>query len=270
MAHFLSIALSFPSVVYTVLLGASLVYWVFVMVGAARIEMLGDGAGEGALDGHDIGGGHDLGDAGGGHDVGDAGGGHDAGGHDVGDGGDGGHDGGDVDRASGATSHGSALGNLMASLKLRSAPATVVLSVLVMFSWLFSVLSMQTLAGWLSPGAYGIARFAVFLLAPLVALPFTSLAVRPLARVFVPPTATGHQDLVGQVCTIRTGSVTERFGEALLEDGGAGIVVRVRVDAGEKLQRGDQAIIVGYDEERQEFTVAPMDDEPSASRRARR
>ena len=157
----------------------------------------------------------------------------------------------------------------MASLKLRSAPATVVLSVLVMFSWLFSVVGMQTAAGWLSPGGFGIARFIVFFLAPMLALPFTSIAVRPLARVFVPPTATGHQDLVGQVCTIRTGSVTDRFGEALLEDGGAGIVLRVRVDAGEKLQRGDHAIIVDYDEQRQEFTVARMDEDPPAVRRAR-
>jgi hypothetical protein len=36
--------------------------------------------------------------------------------------------------------------------------------------------------------------------------------------------------------------------------------VRVRVDAGEKLERGQQALIVGYDEAKQEFTVAPMDE----------
>ena len=99
----------------------------------------------------------------------------------------------------------------------------------------------------------------VLLIAPVLALPFTSIAVRPLARIFVTPSAAKHESLVGKVCTVRTGTVTDRFGEALLEDGGAGLVVRVRVDTGETLKRGDQVVIVGYDGERQEFTVAPMD-----------
>ena len=88
---------------------------------------------------------------------------------------------------------------------------------------------------------------------------FTSIVVRPMAKIFLPPTTTGSKDLVGKVCTVRTGTVTDRFGEGLLEDGGAGLVVRIRVDAGETVKRGDQVVILGYDDERQEFRVAPMD-----------
>jgi acetyl/propionyl-CoA carboxylase alpha subunit len=58
---------------------------------------------------------------------------------------------------------------------------------------------------------------------------------------------------------VRTGTVTDRFGEGLLEDGGAGLVVRIRVEAGEAVKRGDQVVILGYDDDRQEFTVAPME-----------
>ena len=136
---------------------------------------------------------------------------------------------------------------------------------------------MQAAAAWLPPDAISLARWGVFFLAPLLALPFTSIAVRPLARIFVPPVAVAKRDLVGKVCTVRTGTVTDRFGEALLEDGGAGLVVRVRVDAGETVKRGDQVVIVDYDAEKQEFTVAPMEgllderpDEPKAEARARR
>jgi hypothetical protein len=250
LAHFLAVALSFPCVAYTVLLGVAVVYWLFVMVGAAHIDALGDGAADGALDGVDGGGHADLGGHLDGVDGGHA------------DGPDGGHaDGADGDADSGA------LSGILASLKLRSAPATVVLSVLVLFAWLFSVLAMQGVAAWL-PGGGDLVRLLVLVGAPLAALPLTSLAVRPLARVFVANQATKSQDLVGKVATVRTGTVTERFGEALLEDGGAGLVVRVRVDdAGAALKRGDQVVILGYDAERQEFTVAPMDnlldDEPS-------
>jgi len=262
LANFLAVALSFPSVVYTVLLGVALVYWVFVMIGAANLDLLGDGvadgAGDGALDGID--GGHaDIGDAGG---------------HaDAGHGGDG-AEGGDADGH-----HGGAMSGILASLKLRSAPATVVLSVLILFSWLFSVLMMQRAAVWLPADSMSLARFGVFLLAPLLALPFTSVAVRPLARIFVPPVTAASQDLIGKVCTVRTGTVTDRFGEALLEDGGAGVVVRVRVDTGDTLKRGDQVVITGYDADKHEFQVAPMenllddresDSPPKAAKRARR
>jgi len=253
LAHFLAVALSFPSVVYTVLLGIALVYWVFVMIGAAHLDLLGDGvadgAGDGALGGSD--GGHGDGAEHG--DVGDPGGGHADG------------DGGDV--------HGGALSGLLASLKLRSAPATVVLSVLLLFSWLMSVLGMQAAMANLPPDALSLARLGVFVLAPLLSLPLASLAVRPMARIFLPPVTTAKQDLVGKVCTVRTGTVTDRFGEGLLEDGGAGLVVRIRVDGGETVKRGDQVLILGYDDERQEFTVAPMEglmDEREGPRKASR
>lgn len=249
LATFLAVALSFPCVVYTVLLGISILYWGFVMVGAVHLDGGDgalDGAADGAADGID-GGGHA--DAGGHADGGHA----DGGDGDGGDGGDGDGDGG----TEGA--HHGALAAAMASLKLRSAPATLVLSVIVLFSWLFSIFGMQAATAWVPSGLMGLARFAVLFVAPIVALPFTSLAIRPLAKIFVPMNAAKNESLVGKVCTVRTGTVTDRFGEALLEDGGAGLVVRVRVETGEKLKRGDQVVIVAYDGDRQEFTVAPME-----------
>lgn len=220
-----AIVTTFPAVVYTVLLGAALVYWLFVMVGAVHLDHA-DGAADGIADGLDHGGGHDAGHA-------DAG--------DVGDG------------------HAHGLAGIMEALKLRSAPASVVLSVLVVFSWIFSVLGVQAAAAALPGPALGAAKLLVFVLAPLLALLPTSIAIRPMAKLFAPPKAVASKDLIGQVCTIRTGTVTDRFGEAMLEDGGAGVVVRVRVESGEKLGRGQQAVIIGYDDQRHEFTVAPMD-----------
>jgi hypothetical protein len=240
MEHFLAIALSFPAVVYTVLLGVSLVYWIFVVVGAAHVNLLGDGAADGALDAGLEGAAKAAGEG-------------------LADGLDGGHhhaDGGDLDVGD---AHDGGHAGALAALKLRSAPATVVLSVIILFSWILTMVGMQALEAWIPSAATGIARFVLFVLAPIIAVFPTSLVIRPLGHVFAPPKAAAKQDLVGKLCTIRTGTVTDRFGEATLDDGGAGLVVRVRVETGEKLGRGDQAVIVGYDEERQEFTVAPME-----------
>lgn len=261
----MGLALSFPAIVYTVLLGVVLVYWLFVIVGAAHVNLLGEGAADGAL-GDGLGDGalegatkgalegaaehlHGVGDHSGPDDV-------------------------DVGEASG-------LAGAMSALRLRSAPATVVLSVLILFSWIFSTAGAQILeALGVGGGVAAIAKVALLVLAPVLALFPTSIAVRPLARVFASPVAVRHASLVGKLCTIRTGTVTERFGEAMLEDGGAGVVIRVRVDVGggregepeQKLARGDQAVIVAYDAERQEFTVASMagvlDDVDADGRRA--
>lgn len=244
MESILAIALSFPAVVYTVLLGVAIAYWLFVIIGAAQVNLFGEGAADAIADG-------------------------------IADGAIDGVAKGAIEGATkgmleGAADHvdgidadgGEGTLGIMAALNLRSAPATVVLTCILLFAWIFTTLGMKlALAVLPSEGILiTLAQVALLIVAPLLSLLPTSVAVRPLARVFMPVKATTHEALVGKLCTIRTGTVTDRFGEATLEDGGAGVVVRVRVESGEKLGRGDQAVIVGYDAAKQEFTVAPMDD----------
>jgi hypothetical protein len=249
MAEVFVLALSFPSVVYTVLLGVVLIYWTFVMVGVIHI---GEGS-EGALDGHIDGATKGMLEGavdhlGGGHaDVGDIGG---------GDGGD--LDLGDADDAA-SGSHG-ALAAVMSALHLRSVPATVVFSLIITFAWLVSVVSMQLLTR-MAPALHGVlSSFGVLLASFVLALPLTSMAARPLAKVFAPKHAPLKSDFIGRTCVVRTGTVTAKFGEATLHDGGAGLVLRVRIEDGKQLARGEQALIVDYDAERETYLVEPMRD----------
>jgi hypothetical protein len=256
MAEVFVLALSFPSVVLTVLLGVVLVYWTFVMVGVIHI---GEGS-EGALDGHldgatkgmlegavdHLGGGHadgtDFGADGGDPDLGDA---DDAGGH-------------------------GAVAAVMSALHLRSVPATVVLSFIVTFAWLVCILSMQLLTR-AAPGLVGAPlSVAVLVGSGILALPLTSIAARPLAKVFAPRRAPSKSDFIGRTCVVRTGTVSEKFGEATMHDGGAGLVLRVRVEAGKQLKRGEQALIVDYDAERETYLVEPLRDVLPASDDTRR
>ena len=264
MKEVFALAFSFPSVVYTVLLGVVLVYWLFVVFGAIN---LGDGSADGALDGFDPEGaigagkgalegaakgalqGHLDGMADGAADMGDTG-----DGGDVGDGDD--------------ASEGSALAALVSALHLRSVPATVILSLIVTFSWLVCTVGMQLMSRNLPHGG-GALAWLVLLGAPLLALPLTSIAALPLAKVFKHAPATSRSDLIGKTCVVRTGTVTSTFGEAMLEDGGAGLVLRVRVDRELPVKRGDQMLIVEWDREHESFLVEPVDSltEPSEPRR---
>ena len=254
MHEVLVLALSFPSVVFTVLLGVVLIYWTFVMVGVIHIGEGSEGALEGHIDGatkglmegavDHLGGGHaDVGDVAGGHDIGDAGGGD-----------------GDVDAGDADDSGQGALAAIMSALHLRSAPATVIFSLIITFAWLVSVVTMQVVTRMAPALAGPLLSLGVLLGSFVLALPLTSFAARPLAKVFAPKHAPVKSDFIGRTCTVRTGSVSAKFGEATLHDGGAGLVLRIRIEDGKQLGRGEQALVVDYDAEHETYLVEPMRD----------
>ena len=235
MAEVFVLALTFPSVVFTVLLGVVLIYWAFVMVGVIHI---GEGS-EGALDGHIDGATKGMLEGAVDHVGGDA---------DL-----------DLDLDDGGEPHG-VLAAVMSALHLRSVPATVVFSLIVTFAWLVSVVTMQSVTR-LVPALIGAPlAFGVLVASVILALPLTSIVARPLAKVFAPKRSPVKSDFIGRTCVVRTGSVTAKFGEATLHDGGAGLVLRVRVDGEQQLGRGEQALIVDYDAERETYLVEPMRD----------
>ena len=53
-----------------------------------------------------------------------------------------------------------------------------------------------------------------------------------LAPFFTMRKARSHKDLVGRTCTVTTGTVDARFGQAQVNDGGAGLLLHVRHDGG--------------------------------------
>jgi len=146
---------------------------------------------------------------------------------------------------------------LSSALHLRDAPLTVVLTLFVTFGFLVSALAMQTLGPRFGDGP--LVGSLVLVAASLISLLFTSLAVRPLAPLFRTHKAKGRRDLVGRVCVISTGHVDARFGQATLEDGGAGLILQVRCETDVPLQRGDRALILGWDPKTEGFVVEPMD-----------
>lgn len=219
MDDFLQIALSFPTVVFTTALGVVLVYWVVVVLGAIDIDVFGVDV-DLDLDG-DIGA----------------------------DGVDG-----DLD-AEGA----SGLASVLAALRLKHAPLTVTLSVIILVSWIASYLGARTLMG-VVPLPTVLVGFLIALVAFVLALPAASLLTRPLGPLFVVHTGAEKSSFVGQVCTVRSGSVDAKHGRAVIEDGGASLLVRVRSDAGNSLQRGHRALLIGYDAEHDVYDVEPMND----------
>lgn len=212
-------SLRFPTVVFTIGLGIVLVYWLFVLIGALDIDLLGGG------DVHADGIGDGVGDAVGGH-------GHDVGGHDVD---------GDIDAD-----------GVFAKLGLGVVPITITVSFIMLVGWTGSLLVMHY-AGELAWVKY--AMLPGMLVASMLV---TSVLVRPLAPVFRITEGKSNKEYVGHTCTITTATVDENFGHASVEDGGTTLDIPVRCDRSGALVRGDKALIIEFDDARQAYLVEPV------------
>ncbi|WP_329178058.1 hypothetical protein [Streptomyces sp. NBC_01477] len=232
MGQFTDVVLGFPTVLFTGGLVAVVAFWAIVLVGGA------DAHGpwhHGATGGHG------------------------------GTGGDSGHGalGGRHDQLSADTagSHAGGAGALAAA-GLGGVPVTVVLSLLVALSWFLTLAGSAALHGANAPGGPVRALlYAVVTAAALVGAWFaTWLLVRPLRRLFPDVRPPSREDFVGQVCVIRTGTVTAGFGQAeVTAPDGSTAVVQVRQTGEDAFRSGSTALLYAYDPDGEFFWVAPFD-----------
>ena len=163
----------------------------------------------------------------------------------------------DLDLESDASTPGGFAG-LLASLGLNGVPLSLVCSLLILFSWLFSFFAARHIIP-LFPGSMlqWIASAAVIVLSLTLAIPITVRIVRPMKGAFVVHHAIRNKSLVGQRCEIKSLEVNERTGQALLEDGGAGMLLSVWAKTPNSLSKGDCAMIIDYNESNEIYQVIP-------------
>jgi hypothetical protein len=130
---------------------------------------------------------------------------------------------------------------------LSGVPVAVTLSVVVTVGWFVSLAAMTVVHGPL-PGA-------AVLVAALVA---GRLAARPLRRLFPATSGESRKAFVGRTCVIRTGTVTETFGQAeVTAVDGSSAVVQVRQTGTDTFTAGSRAVIYEYDQNGEFFWVVP-------------
>lgn len=242
MTELLAVLLSFPTVLFTGLTTLSLMYWLFVVLGALDIDTLGGAAGasKGALEGAMKGaleGAHVDGAADG-----------------LADGGaeglhEGAADGADLDAGG---EHGGA--GFLSFLNLRAAPVTVVVSLFALFG-----LTMTGMYGLTFGVPSVLVGVPLFLVASLVSIVLTGLAIRPLAPAFAHKSGTKSRDLIGKIAIVSTGKVTASFGQAELDEGGHALILQIRDDGG-GLTRGDRVVLTHFDAESGAFAVEKLPD----------
>lgn len=245
MMEFIDTCLSFPVNIFTGLMIICVLYWFIAALGLIDIDSLDldldPGGGEMDLGGDlDIGGGPDLG--GDGVEAGD-----------IGD-----------PSGSGDAVHGmGALASLLFQLGLYGVPMTLIITFISLFGWVLAYYGVQLgLALILDPGPVRyILGFALFGLVLFVSAVLTSIIIKPMRRFFKKTEQTYARSIRGRVVVIRSTQASDTYGEAVYEDGGAGMLLDVRpARKGQVFKRGDRAVILDYDEATRLYSIISEDE----------
>ena len=243
MEQFLAAAFTMPTAIFSVLLGLAILYWLLVVLGLFDLgifEGLFEGSVEGAVEGlaegmvEGVAEGMAEGVAEGVAD-------------------------GLAEGATDAASEAALAGQpgCLGLFAVGEVPISISGTLLLVFAWLFSFGGVALLANLAVTGL--LVSIGLGVLAVVLALGSTSVAVKPLRKLFRMAPVTMRRDLIKRLCVLTTLRVDEKFGQAEVDDDGSVLLVQVRCRRKNDMTRGDRAIIYEYDASNEVFWIAPLD-----------
>lgn len=135
---------------------------------------------------------------------------------------------------------------LAMKLGLNGVPLPIIISLVSVSAWFISYYTVHFAYPFI-PGFYEpFAGVTVFVLSLYIATLVTAQVIKPLRKLFKQADQYIEKSIVGQVAIVRTGRVDKSFGEANVEDGGAGLIVKVRSYKDEVFARGDKVVLLEY------------------------
>ncbi|WNO09136.1 DUF1449 domain-containing protein [Teredinibacter sp. KSP-S5-2] len=148
------------------------------------------------------------------------------------------------------------LAGLMLRFGLQGVPVTVIISFISLLGWIFSYYIVHFLLGFVPEGALRfLAGIPVLLFSLYVAVMITAVLIKPLRPLFKKAQQQTVKHVLGQTAIVRTSKVDSEFGEATLEDGGAGLILKVRTTGGEEFVKGDRVVLLEHLKDKNTFRV---------------
>ncbi len=136
---------------------------------------------------------------------------------------------------------------LLFRLGLNGVPLTIVISLIALLGWVFCFLIVYFIYPWIRvPWLQLVTGIPVVVGVLYVSAIITAMIIKPLRPIFLASNQQVQKQILGQVAVVRTGEVNRSFGEAYLEDGGAGLIIKVRAYKDEVFKRGDRVVLLEY------------------------
>lgn len=143
---------------------------------------------------------------------------------------------------------------MISKLGLDGVPLTVVATTLVFTAWLGAYFVHLLVLRDLPEGVRTVAGIGtlVGVLVPAVAV--TSAVLRPVRRMLAKMRPV-ERSLIGSSAVVVTSMLSGDYGQASVDDGGAGLILQVRHDDPNQLQRGDRIVLIEYIESQNAYRV---------------
>lgn len=150
--------------------------------------------------------------------------------------------------------------NVLAGVMLRfglyGVPVTIILSFIALFGWFLCYYLVHFLFGFIPDGFISfLVGIPILLVSLYVSVMITATVIKPLRPLFKKSSQDTLKRVLGQTAIVRTSRVDNNFGEALLEDGGAGLILKVRTIEGTTFQKGDRVVLLEHDKQKNVYRV---------------
>lgn len=148
------------------------------------------------------------------------------------------------------------LAGLFLKFKLTGVPFPIVFSILCMIGWIICYYAVYFIFPFV-PGRL----LEIIVGVPILICTFyfsaliTGRIINPLRPLFKEMEQNVQKKIIGKVAVVRTSRVDGSFGEAKVEDGGAGLIVKVRSFKEEAFERGDRVVLLEYIKEENIYKV---------------
>lgn len=151
---------------------------------------------------------------------------------------------------------------LMLKFGLYGVPLIIILSLVSLIGWLLSYLYTSFLHQNFDSGIlYYVFGTGALIFVLVVSMWLTGMIISPIRKNIAKIPKRNSSNNVGKVAVVRTLSVTDKHGEAVLNDGGAGLILKIRSDINDNsLKQGDKVLLVEYLDEANTYRVTPVID----------
>lgn len=147
------------------------------------------------------------------------------------------------------------LGGLILKFGLEGVPFIFIFYVFTIVGWVVSCLSFRFIYPYVPNVFYYPFGCFVLFYSSYAGLKFASLLTKPFEKTLKANLNHGKpKSFLGQSAKVRTSVVNETFGEAVLEDGGAGLILKVR-SYDQEFKRDDKVILIEYLEDKNVYGV---------------
>lgn len=139
------------------------------------------------------------------------------------------------------------LAGLMLRFGLYGVPVTIIISLVALFGWLLSYYLVHFLFGYVPDGILRyLAGIPVLLGSLYIGVMITAALIKPLRPLFKNAQQQTTKHIIGQSAIVRTSRVDKDFGEASVEDGGAGLILKVRSIGQATFKKGDRVVLLEH------------------------